>query len=236
MWLTLRFNFKNEVKMKRIINVLFLFLCFSTEIFARAGGGSGGGGRFSALGYAISLIMTLIILILVYIRTKESKKQILISGKIDPIWNYEKLCDYAKNSFMRMQDAWMQKNLDLVSDLITENCKADLTPKLKHLDFVNEKNVMEDIRLKKIKIIGCEDYLDNEKDAFVAYIYGSMIDYTLSGFSGRVTQNTEKKRNNFCDLYYFHRYNDIWLLDKITNEVGISKVYNAKHILEKSDS
>ena len=103
---------------------------------------------------------------------------------------------------------------------------------IEHLNFLNEKNVLEEIVIRKIKIIGCEDHLDNETDSFIAYIYGEMIDYSISGLTGRIGQNAGKKKKKFRDLYYFLRHQDIWLIDRIENEVGIKSVFNAKHILE----
>jgi len=215
--------------MKRFFYLILLSFFFTVDIFARAGGGGSGGGN----GRAIGIVFTIVFFCLLYYRTRQSKKQILFSGKIDPIWNYNKLCQYANNSFIRMQEVWMKKNLDLVQDLITDNCKEDLSKIIKHMNFVNEKNYVEKIKIKKTKIVGCEDYADNEKDTFIAYFYGSMIDYTIAGLSGNIVNGSKKSRTKFRDLYSFQRHNDIWLIDKINNDVDIKSLYKAKHKIEK---
>ena len=59
-----------------------------------------------------------------------------------------------------------------------------------------------------------------------------MIDYFVSNRTEKITRNYFKSKEKFCDLYYFHRHNDTWLIDKIENVVRIQDVYKAKHIIE----
>jgi hypothetical protein len=223
---------------KRVSVLTFLLLVFSLDIFARAGGGSGGGsagGNYvNGLSVLIAWILSLILALIVRKRMKQSKKQIIESEKIDAIWNYDQLYVFTEIIFMKMQDAWMKKDLDSVKDLMTENCRQDLEKKMHRYFVCNEINMLEEIKIKSIKIVGSEDYVDNEKDSFIVYISGSMVDYVISVRTHNINDNSAKDSARFSDLYYFRRHIDTWLLDKIENKVTISKVYHAKHIIEKA--
>lgn len=222
--------------MKKIISIIVVGLnTISIETFARAGGASGsGGGYVNRYSWIFTLLTTIIFLIILNYRSVQSKKQIRISGINDSLWNYDEILDWVKKSFLRVQNAWMEKDLSLVNDLITENLTIDLEKKIRHLDFINERNVLEEIEIKSIKIIGCEDFIDNEKDSFIAYVKGSMIDYSISNRSGNITTNSSKRREKFMDLYYFRRHNNIWLIDRIENRVTFKSLFKSKHIREKS--
>lgn len=216
---------------KNILILVFGLNAISIETFARAGGASGGGyvNRYS---WIITLSTTIIFLIILNYRNVQSKKQIKISGINDSLWNYEEILDWVKKSFLRVQNAWMEKDLSLVNDLITENLMNDLEKKIRHLNFINEKNVLEEIEIKSIKIIGCQDFIDNEKDSFIAYVRGSMIDYSISNRTGNITTNSSKRREKFMDLYYYKRHNNTWLIERIENKVTFRSLFKSKHILE----
>lgn len=220
--------------MKKNILILVLGLTvISIETYARAGGASGsGGGYVNRYSWIITLSTTIIFLIILNYRNVQSKKQIKISGINDSLWNYEEILDWVKKSFLRVQNAWMEKDLSLVNDLITENLMNDLEKKIRHLNFINEKNVLEEIEIKSIKIIGCQDFIDNEKDSFIAYVRGSMIDYSISNRTGNITTNSSKRREKFMDLYYYKRHNNTWLIERIENKVTFRSLFKSKHILE----
>jgi predicted lipid-binding transport protein (Tim44 family) len=204
-----------------------IMLGSSTELFARAGGGGSGGSTTRGIG---AIILVLVFFAILYYRTWQSKRQATISMARDPNWNYDFLIKYAEDAFMRIQDAWMKKNLDLISDIITDNLRAELQKGIRELDFKNMKNVLEDIEVDSVKIIGAEDYADNEKDCFTAYIKGSMIDKEVSGLNGH---EWVKLDGPFRDLYYFKRHENTWLVDKIDTQATIGKVFSGKHVIEE---
>lgn len=216
--------------MRRIVCFITIFLTALVEGFARTGGGSGSGG---GLRQGLTIIFAISFFILLAYRTRQSKKQIEASKQSDSLWNYDRMIQYVETVFMRMQDAWTKKDLLFVNDIITQNLNTDFGKKINHLNFINETHCLEDIKIKSIKIIGCEDHIDNEQDAFSAYIHGSMADYSVSGLTDHITTNFRKNNENFSDLYYFKKHIDNWLPDKVENSVEITDLFKVKYVTEK---
>ncbi|HEV2833327.1 MAG TPA: hypothetical protein VGW31_15210, partial [Hanamia sp.] len=84
-----------------------------------------------------------------------------------------------------------------------------------------------------VKIISCEDFSDNSKDSFIAYIKGSIVDYTISEKTGRIIKNEKQEEEKFEDTYHFVRQRNKWLLNYIDNDVTISDLISAKNYREK---
>ena len=101
------------------IYLLPLFVIDASVVFARAGGGGAGGG-LKGIGVIIGIIYTLIVLYYVRIRNQKAKKLIDESHKTDPLWDYDKMIALSSDVFMRMQNAWTERNMDLVTDIVTE--------------------------------------------------------------------------------------------------------------------
>lgn len=226
---------KHSFNIKYLKQGSIIYLLFScSEVYARAGGGGGGGGsgRGRLLAYLVALIWTLVFLVILYIRKKQSLKQAKKSEKLDTIWNYEALTDFTRDRFLKMQTAWMKRDLEEVRQYLTDKCYSDLRKKIDHMVFVNEINYLEDIEIKRIVIVECEDYIDDSRDTFTAYIGGKMIDYTIAQLTKSIIINAEKRRLAFMDLYTFKRNGKTWLIDEINNDPGISDLITAQHILE----
>jgi predicted lipid-binding transport protein (Tim44 family) len=136
------------------------------------------------------------------------------------------------DTFIRMQNAWQERNMDLVKDIVTERLYADYKKQLDWQKVKHEQNMIEDITIKKTEIIGLEDRLGNTNDSFTVFIKGKLVDYTKSDKTDRIYENSSKKKTAFVDLYYFVRENDHWLLDKIDNQVSLGKILKSKEIVE----
>src|ERR1700740_716010 len=102
---------------KKIFSTLLLILILSNVVFARAGGGGGGGGYGRGIGSIIALINLALISYLVYRRNKNAKKIISKIHNGDPLWNYDEMIAFTKDTFQRMQNAWMERDMNLVKDI-----------------------------------------------------------------------------------------------------------------------
>ena len=88
---------------------------------------------------------------------------------------------------------------------------------------------MSNIKIKEIKIIGMEDFIDNHKDTFCAYIKGEMVDLILKkGFVKRKNITP----NEFEDLYFFIRKDDKWIVNNISNHPNSYNVFSFPVIKE----
>jgi hypothetical protein len=207
-------------------------LLISVNLFAHAGGdGTVGdsGGSFKLIGFIITIIYSIIISIVLLYKVKKSRELADQASESDFSWNYDELRYQAKKTFLKMQDAWMCRNVDVVKEIITESLYADYKTQLEEMKKTKKMNVLCQIEVKKIWIIGCEDYLENSHDRFIAHIHGEMINYTIDEVTGNIIDNSLKKIENFTDTYHFIRKNKEWVLDYIDNFVTIFDVIRTKN-------
>lgn len=210
-----------------------LFIAVST--YARAGGGGGGvgGGRGGGrpLIVLLGIVYLMLMAVVVYWKSKKAKQLIAQSASQDGFWSYDKMIELTRDAFVRMQNAWMERNMELVKDIVTEQLYKDFQRKLDWQKVKHEQNIVEDIKIKRTKIIGIEDHDGKDNDKFAVYIKGSLVDYTISDKTAKVYTNKSKDTTEFVDLYYFVRRNDKWLLDRIDNDVSLGKILKVKEIV-----
>ena len=207
-------------QLKFILPVLLPILFLSSDVFARAGGGSGGGSG-SIIGLILAGIYSLIVSAILVFKVNKNKKVMEKNISEDSFWNFEAMRLNAEKVFYRMQDAWMDRKIDKVKDIITEKLHDDYKIKLDAMLAKRQKNLLSDINVSDIRIIGCEDYLDNSHDTYIAYIKGKMIDCMLDERTRELIDNDERKSEAFSDTYHFIRKDNKWLLDHIDNKVTI---------------
>ncbi|WP_047450945.1 Tim44 domain-containing protein [Alistipes sp. ZOR0009] len=220
-------------KLKFRLLALLPVLVISVDAFARAGGG-GGKGSGGIIGLIIWGVYTLIISVILFFKVGKSRKVIKESAQQDSFWNFEQMRDNAKKVFFRMQDAWMERNIEKVKDIVTPSLYEDYSLQLELMKRNGEKNIVSGIFVSDVRIIGCEDYLDNSQDAYVAHIKGELLDYTVDEKSGSITKNPKKERESFTDTYHFIRKDNKWLLDSIDNKVSIWDVLKARNYHEEN--
>jgi predicted lipid-binding transport protein (Tim44 family) len=224
---------KNLLRTK--LSFLLPVLLISVDLFARAGGGGsvgGGGERFKLIGFIISIIYSVIISIILFYKIKKSNEIADQASETDFSWDYDELRHHAKKTFLRMQDAWMYRDIEMVKEIITDRLYDDYKLQLHEMKSRNKMNILSGIEVKGIRIIGCEDYLEDSHDRFIAHIQGEMIDYTIDELSGDIIDNTKKEIENFTDTYHFIRKDKDWVLDYIDNFVTIFDVIRTKNYQE----
>jgi hypothetical protein len=226
--------------MKAVAKLSFflVLICFAATAFARAGsgGGGGGGGGYGGGGYYGSggsgggggtfyIVMAVMLIIYGYyyyrrIDNRQKAKEIMASSK-DEHWRNEYLCEHTRKMFFAIQDAWMQRSLEAVSNQVTYYFYVKHNPILQEMIDNDEQNILENIDIKTIEIIGCHDYLDDDLDVFTAQITGKLLDYTINVTSGKVVKNTWKVEEKFCDLFIFTRSEGEWVLNDIINNPDV---------------
>ncbi|HEV2833332.1 MAG TPA: hypothetical protein VGW31_15235, partial [Hanamia sp.] len=137
---------RRQQKIKLILTVMTILtiLLVTTDIYARAGGGGGsgkGGGGIIAL--IIWGIYTAIITIILFIKTSKSDYILRWAFKQDKIWDSNKMKALSKSMFFKMQQAWMNRNIDTVKEFITDGLYVDYKQQLDIMLTNQEKNILE---------------------------------------------------------------------------------------------
>lgn len=218
---------------------VILFMAVS-QAYARAGGGGGhGGGGGGRGGDLITYILAPIFVLYSLYKTwqiKEKKKEsaqiIAQAAAEDPIWNQAEMEAFAKEMFFKMQQAWMDRDLAGVQKLISTSLYDDYKTQLDFMKKNHEKNMLECINVNQVSIISSQDYHDDSKDAFTAYIKGNIIDYTINEQTGNIIKNKDREEEDYTDTYYFIRQENNWILNAIKNDASLSDVTDAVNFKE----
>ncbi|MBX2905757.1 MAG: TIM44-like domain-containing protein [Taibaiella sp.] len=171
-------------------------------------------------------------IVVAYRRVKASAN-LKASAKQDPIWDKTQLEQIAFNAFCAIQNAWVARDMSSVREMVTNEFYERYTS---HFDM-NRKdgihNIVEDAEVNKVIILRTEDFKDDSRDGYSAYIAGFLRDYTVSDITGKVIRNVDKQLSEFADIYYFIRSGDKWLLREIDTEaddldMAVSRNYREK--------
>lgn len=208
---------------------------FPAEAWARAGGGGGGGGGRGGIVNLIVLPLciaySLFVSYLVYRKHKQSQ-QTLEKARADHFWDPDSLKERVKHVFFKVQEAWMARNQDLARDCMSRKLFQDHKQQTDLMKTNGTKNVLENIHLKRARIVEVLDYDDNSKDQFWVHIEGSMIDYTINDKTGDVVSGRKNKAESFKELWKFLREDHGWVLDEIDSSVQANDLLKMNSVTE----
>lgn len=257
------FNKNKKMKPKHFISLtLLVFIFFISEnLFARFGGagghsfgsGSGGGYGFSFHGpsgyrYSIDslwgfifivvinilgLLALLIVPIFILIKSKYSKKAFRKYFTSGTLWDYYFMKENAKKTFYKIQDVWRNQNIDDVKDIISSDLYTKYESIFSEMKTKGEKNIIGSISIEDVYIISCEDYKDDSKDKHIAYLSGTIRNYTIKETTNEIIKNPNRKLENFSEFYHFIRINDKWCLEEIDNSVKLWDILKARKFKEE---
>ena len=182
-------------------------------------------GGYAILGFFLVLIVRYCIRMYSVHKKEGQTTQILEQiCETDSFWNVENMKSLASDLFYKMQVAREKNELERIKSELTPELAVQLQEILDEMKSRKEINMLNHVRIEEVKILGCEDYTDNNKDRFTAYIFGTIQDYTIDEETEEVIQNVRKRFTEFEDFYHFIRVNNKWLLEDITNQVGLRKI------------
>ncbi len=206
------------------------------------GGHRSGGGHLSPMMallavFMVPLIVGLILLItwlsksLKYIVANKRTEEVLRLTQLlmlkDKSWTYNEIQVRISDVFFEVQKAWMARDLLSVEHFISERFYRS---NLHHIQWLNDRgwiNVLEAMKVKEVKLIGIEDYLDDSKDKFSAFIKFAMTDFYIDENTRRYTGGNTAV-TTFEEIWHFVKKENYWVVDFIDNEVTFSDFVNSK--------
>lgn len=217
-----------------IIFVLFLFIYSIAE--ARAWWGWGSSWWWGVVWWVIVLIIYAIREIRRKKMIKKAKNDLEKALQWDSSWDIKMLESVVENTFLKYQNAWMEKNLKIVENLLTKEYynKANSILERK-LNW--KKNILKNVSINKLTLMSVRDSIWKDWDMFAMEIKASMIDYTIDEKTWDFIESTMGKEQNesinnykdrsmnitssFTEYYIFIRCNWNWLLNNIKDEFSI---------------
>lgn len=248
----------NKCKYLFLLIVFWTNECFSRAGGGGGGGsGSGGGGSYEGGyygrrradsikweegdGYRLIIILVVIGLLsivgwkgykwLIAYKNSKVNKKLAGSSQLDKLWDSESLEKMIRDVYFRMQKAWMEQDMNQVADITGSTLRTKFQRLLDRQKRAGIYNFLDRIDIKEIKIVGLEDYLNNDLDNFTAYISGSMTDVMVrKGEHVIKSQGSE----DFEDLYYFKRKGERWYLVEISNTVDLCQLSELNILCEEA--
>lgn len=209
---------------RKLMLFTIMSVVFCSPLYAGAGGTKGDGGA--------SLIVILLLLpyligqaTYIYLMRKRSKSdawKVLNKAKqTDSAWDYEKLATHTEKVFRQLQGYWSQNNVN-DSKTYLHKMYVNKYCKLLHENIgKGHFNRISNIKISGIEIVQAQNFVDDNKDMFVAHISGSMDDKvvtkngTLVCYQGDGDDTPKRSINEY---WFFQRNGDDWLLRNIEKE------------------
>lgn len=132
----------------------------------------------------------------------------------DNAWKYQDISVTVTDVFMSVQTAWSNMDMTPAAQYMSNELYDSFQTKLNWMDYRNQRNVLENIRLIKALPVAVHDDADNTRDYIWFYIKGKMVDYTIDTDTQlKVSGSTSS--SSFIEYWQFTRRDDNWVLSKI---------------------
>lgn len=218
--------------------VFLLWSYFFIDVFARAWGGWGS--SWSGWWDGVAFIIAILFYAIYHIRRKKllkkAQKDLQEALLQDSSWNIEWLKQVTRDTFMRYQSAWMDKDISWLRHLMTKYYHEKAS-KVMQKQLNGKKNILKNIKIHQMNLISVKDKLGRDGDMFAMEVVASMIDYTVDENTWNFVSSTlsrgknesrsryesraKKQWERFTEYWVFMRYNNTWRLNNIKQKMSI---------------
>ena len=140
-----------------------------------------------------------------YIRNEARSKQVAESIRAnDKFFNDDKFISDAKNKFIKLQNAWSEKDWEAIRPIESESLFELHSKQLQGYKDRGQTNKMERISVNFAELVSYA--VDNEKETVVVALNSSMIDYIIDDKTGNVIKgDRETRRTNTYKLSFIRK-------------------------------
>ena len=126
--------------------------------------------------------------------------------------------DMVMDIFFKVQGAWMNRSLDPVAGLLTDDMRQMMQEDVNRLLQDNQVNRLENIAVRKVEV--AEVWQESGQDYITALIYANLLDYTTEATSGAVVAGSKTEPVKFEEYWTFTRPvgNNQWRLSAISQK------------------
>lgn len=182
----------------------------------------------TALWYGFGILAAIFLPLIGYFIYKQKKyeyreakieKLMAQSAKNDVFWDVKLLKQTVYDAFVKIQDAWEARDIEIAREFITNRLYLKYKEVLEEMTLAGNRNVIPFYAVRELHFVEIEDFKDDNHDKFTAVLYGSINDYLLNEQTNAILENPNKQMYPFSDSYHFVRVEDKWLL----SEIGVDK-------------
>jgi predicted lipid-binding transport protein (Tim44 family) len=138
--------------------------------------------------------------------------------QMDPAFDESRFNDTVMDIFFRIQGAWMNRDLEPVSSLLTDEMKRILQEDVDRLLRDRQVNRLENIAVRKVEM--AEVWQESGQDYVTALIHANLLDYTTDDATGTVVSGSKTEPVKFEEDWTFTRPvgNNPWRLSAINQK------------------
>jgi hypothetical protein len=217
-----------------LLRITPLLLLTAGDAFARAGGGGGGMGSLEVK-LGVGLIAFVYAVIHAAVVTSNGHRSDELLEKVaarDRSWSLATLMPRVRQVFDTVQRAWMHRNQALARDCMSEALYLKHKKLTDEMIRCHERNILRQIKLDELRVVGIEDHEDDARDSFCVYVSGSMIDYTIDDRTEYPIKGSVDDPESFCELWTFVRGPQGWVVDEIEPKAGILAISGLRNYSE----
>ena len=141
----------------------------------------------------------------------------------DKFFNEANFLSWAKNLFVKLQNAWTDRNFETIRPFETEELFEQHSNQIKRYIENKQINVMDRIAVNYAKLYSFEQ--DNDKDTLSIVLNSSMIDYIIDEETKKVLKGDKTTRRTNTYLMTFIRKKGV-LTAESTDEVKTTNCPN----------
>ena len=140
-----------------------------------------------------------------YIRNEARSKQVAESIRSnDKFFNDDKFISDAKNKFIKLQNAWSEKDWEAIRTIESESLFELHSKQLQGYKDRGQTNKMERISVNFAELVSYN--VDNEKETVIVALNSSMVDYIIDDKTGNVIKgDRETRRTNTYKLSFIRK-------------------------------
>lgn len=143
--------------------------------------------------------------------------------QVDQFFNEANFLSWAKNLFVKLQNAWTDRDFEIIRTLETEELFEQHSNQIKRYIENKQINVMDRIAVNFAKLYSFEQ--DDDKDTLSIILNSSMVDYIIDEESKKVLQGNKTTRRTNTYLMTFIRKKGVVTLES-TDEVKTTNCPN----------
>lgn len=140
-----------------------------------------------------------------YVRDSARSAQVAESiREIDKFFNEDKFITDVKNKFITLQNAWTQRDWEIIRPIESESLFEQHSKQLQGYIDRGQINKMERISVNFAELVSFTQ--DNDKDTVVVALNSSMIDYIIDEKTGNILKgDRENRRTNTYKLSFIRK-------------------------------
>jgi len=123
--------------------------------------------------------------------------------RVDPGFDETRFVETAQDLFFRIQAAWMNRSLEGVENLLTEEMSSNFLIEFAQMKQKGQINKLENIAVRKVEIT--EAWQEQGTDYVTVLFTANLLDYTVDDKTGQVVAGDRRAPVKFEEFWTFCR-------------------------------